>query len=90
MLLVLSPLGLGEIPDCNELAIDVLSAMIEGYRMQGKGVPRYETHIAMMSQYLDEFTRQHEVTKEYGRDPRRNLVMQRENTPAEEAYLMRF
>ena len=63
MLLVLTPLGLSESPADNELAISLISLKIEHYRMQGKGVPRYETHIAMMQEYLDEFSANHEVVK---------------------------
>ena len=42
MLLILSPLGLSEDPEDNYVALNLLAVKIEHYRMQGKGVPRYE------------------------------------------------
>ena len=61
MLLICSPLGLSETPQDNQMAIDLVQAKIEHYRMQGKGVPRYEQHIAMMQESLDEFKTNHEI-----------------------------
>ena len=42
MLLVLCPLGFSEEPEDNQVALNLLAAKIEHYRMQGKGVPRFE------------------------------------------------
>ena len=54
--------------------------------MQGKGVPRYEKHIKLLQDCLDEFLAHNEIVAEFGRDPRRNLVPCRENTSEEDAY----
>ena len=90
MMLVVSPLGFSEEAESCELAINLLSAKIEHYRMQGKGVPRYEQHIKLMQECVDEFVAHFEIISEYGRDPRRNAVLGRENTPDEQAYLQQF
>lgn len=63
MLLIVSPLGFSEEPDDNLIAINLVSAKIEHYRMQGKGVPRYEQHIKMMSSYLDEFIAHNDIVR---------------------------
>ena len=55
MLLVVTPLGLSEDPQDNELAVNFIAIKVEHYRMQGKGVPRFEQHIAMMQEVLDRF-----------------------------------
>ena len=58
--------------------------------MQGKGVPRYEHHIAMMKESVDEFIANHDIVSQFGRDPRRNAILERESTPEEQAYLQQF
>ena len=55
--------------------------------MQGRGVPRYEKHIKVLQGPLDDFKAHYEIIEQFGRDPRRNTVLERESTPEEEAYL---
>ena len=87
MLLVVTPLGFSEEPADNLMAINLIAAKIEHYRMQGKGVPRYEQHIKMMQASLDEFIAHNEVVRQFSRDPRRNLILGRESKEEEEVYL---
>ena len=61
MLLVYSPLGYSEDPENCQFAIDLITAKIEQLRMQGKGVPRYEQHIELMQEYIDEFIANYEI-----------------------------
>ena len=90
MLLVVSPLGFAEDPELNLLAITHVTEKIEHYRSLGKGVPRYEQHISMMQEYVDEFKAHHELISPFGRDPRRNAILGRTNTPQEDEYLLSF
>lgn len=83
----MSPLGFSEDSENNQIAISLITAKIEHYQMQGKGVPRYEKHIKLLQECLDEFLTHHEIVAEFGRDPRRNAVLCRENTAEEEAYM---
>ena len=55
--------------------------------MQGRGVPRYENHIKLMQEYLDEFQAHHEMISQFGRDPKRSFIMEREVKPEEEEFL---
>ena len=55
--------------------------------MQGKGVPRYQKHIKLLQDCLDEYLAHNELVSEFGRDPHRNATLCRENTEAEEAYM---
>jgi len=55
MLLVLVPLGLCEDTANSKLAIALLRELIEHYKEQGAGVPRYEQHITMLSDVMHEF-----------------------------------
>ena len=48
MLLVVLPLGLSEEAEDNEIAINLISAKIGHYQMQGKGVPRFQKHIKLL------------------------------------------
>lgn len=64
-----------------------MTAKIEHYQIQGKGVPRYEKHIKLLQDCLDEFLAHNEIVEEFDRDPRRNAVLCRENTEEEEAYM---
>ena len=43
-----------------------------------------------MQEQLDEFKAHSAVIKEYGRDPKRNKFLERENTAAEEDYLQKL
>ena len=90
MLLVVSPLGLSEDAEDNQLAISLITAKIEHYQMQGKGVPRYLKHISLLEESLNEFLAHHEIVAEFGRDPRRNADLGRENNEEEDAYMQRF
>ena len=90
MLLILCPLGFSEDPELNQIAIGVIKEKIEHYKTQGTGVPRYEKHIRLMQDSLDEFLAHHEVVNQFNRDPQRNLILKRDNTPEEEAYLQQF
>ena len=90
MLLVACPLGFSEDPENNQLAISLIQAKIEHYQIQGKGIPRYQKHIKLLQESLDEFLAQHEIVAEFGRDPRRNTLLGRENTTEEDAYMQRF
>ena len=87
MLLVVSPLGFSENDEENQMAMGLVATKIEHYRMQGKGVPRYEQHIHLMQEQLDAFTSHNEIVQRFGRDPRRNNVLERENTPKEQSFL---
>ena len=87
MLLILTPLGFSENQDDNHIAINLISMKIEHYRMQGKGVPRYERHIKVMQVYLDEFILHNEIIEQFGRDPTRNVILERESTEEEQAYM---
>ena len=40
-----------------------------------------------MTDQLDEYKEHNDIIREYGRDPRRNKLMERENTPKEAEYL---
>ena len=90
MLLVVTPLGFSEDSEDNQMAMSLIQAKIEHYQMQGKGVPRYEKHIKLLQDSLDEFAAHHEIVAEFGRDPRRNAILCRENTAEEDAYKQRF
>ena len=48
MLLVVTPMGFSEDSEDNQMAMSLIQAKIEHYRMQGKGVPRYEKHIKLL------------------------------------------
>ena len=41
-----------------------------------------------MQDQLDEFKEHAEIVKKFGRDPRRNKILERENTTKEEEYLV--
>ena len=41
-----------------------------------------------MQDQLDEFKEHAEIVKKFGRDPRRNKILERENTTEEEEYLV--
>ena len=57
---------------------------------EGGAAPRYRQFISLMQEQLDEFKAHAEVIKEYGRDPKRNKFLERENTAAEEEYLQKL
>ena len=85
MMLILAPLGFCEEPAVSELAISLLDEQIKGLREKGAGIPRYDQHIRMMQELLDEFRAHHDFVKDFGRDPRRDQILGRENMSIEDA-----